>query len=128
MQKKNWKIIEERTENLLQCSNQIFDSLNSIDLRTQQVAQTTKNAGEQIDVVLNHSAAVYEQSRKIATSQAELQEGQVEIKKNLKEGMSMLQDSYSHLGQEIDNLRNEAVEIEEEISRIGDEISSKQSR
>lgn len=117
--------IEERTEHLLQGSNQIHDSLNSIDIRTQQVAQTARNVGDHIDVVLKHSEAVYVQSRKIASTQEELQEGQVELKNNLKEGMAMLQDSYSHLGQEIDNLKNEAIEIEEEISRVGNAMTLK---
>ncbi|PON71756.1 gamete expressed protein [Trema orientale] len=57
------EIIEERTENLLQGSNQIFDSLNSIDLRTQQVAQTTKNdsyshLGQEIDNLRNEAAEI----------------------------------------------------------------------
>lgn len=119
------EIIEEKTEHLLQGSNQIFDSLNSIDRLTQQVARTAQNVEDHIDVVLKHSTAVYEQSRKIQDSQSELQQGQVEMKKNLKEGMAMLQDSYSHLGQEIDNLKYEAVEIEKEITKVGDQMSSR---
>lgn len=117
--------IEEKAEYLLQGSNQIYESLNLIDVRTQQVAQTAKNVEDHVDVVLKHSTAVYEQSRKIQASQSELQEGQVEMKRNLKDGMAMLQDSYSHLGQEIDNLRNEAVEIEKEITKVGDQMSSR---
>lgn len=117
--------IEERTEYLLKGSNQIYDSLNSIDVRTQQVAKTTKNVEDHIDVLSKQSATLYEQARKITTSQEELQEGQVEMKKKLKEGMEMLQDSYSDLGQEIGNLRNEAVEIEKEITKVGDLMSSK---
>ncbi|KAL6140751.1 hypothetical protein ACLB2K_059046 [Fragaria x ananassa] len=119
------EIIEEKAEQLLQGSSEIFDSLNSIDLRTQQVAQTAQNVEDHIDVVLKHSTAVYEQSRKIQESQSELQEGQVEMKKNLKEGMAMLQDSYSHLGQEIDNLKTEAIEIEKEITKVGDQMYSR---
>ncbi|XP_004298553.1 PREDICTED: protein GAMETE EXPRESSED 1 [Fragaria vesca subsp. vesca] len=119
------EIIEEKAEQLLQGSSEIFDSLNSIDLRTQQVAQTAENVEDHIDVVLKHSTEVYEQSRKIQESQSELQEGQVEMKKNLKEGMAMLQDSYIHLGQEIDNLKTEAVEIEKEIIKVGDQMYSR---
>lgn len=119
------EIIEERTGNLLKGSDQIHDSLNSIDIRTQQVARTTKKVEDHIDVLSKQSEALYEQSRKITTSQEELQEGQVEMKKNIKEGMEMLQGSYSDLGEEIGNLRNEAVEIEKEISKVGDEMSSK---
>ncbi|XP_028964430.2 protein GAMETE EXPRESSED 1 [Malus domestica] len=117
--------IEEKAEYLLQGSNQIYDSLNSIDLRTQQVAETARNVGDHIGIVLKHSAAVYEQSKKIEASQSELQEGQVEMKRNLNEGMAVLQDSYSQLGKEIDNLRDEAVEIEKEIIKVGGEMSSR---
>lgn len=117
--------IEERSEYLLKGSNQIFDSLNLIDVRTQQVAQTTKNVDDHIDVLSKQSAKLYDQAQKIITSQEELQEGQAEMKKRLKEGMEMLQDSYSNLGQEIGNLRNEAVEIEKEVIKVGDLTSSK---
>ncbi|KAH7533981.1 hypothetical protein FEM48_Zijuj04G0189400 [Ziziphus jujuba var. spinosa] len=117
--------IEEKTGNLLKGSEQIHDSLNWIDFQTQQVAQTTKKVEDHIDVLSKLSEALYEQSKKITTSQEELQEGQVEMKKNIKEGMEMLQDSYRDLGEEIGNLRNEAVEIEKEITKVGDLMSSK---
>ena len=68
------KIIEGKTESLLQNSSEIYDSLNSIDTRIQLVARTTKNVGDHIDVVLKHSEALYEQSKKLAASQSELQE------------------------------------------------------
>ncbi|KAL5574179.1 hypothetical protein UlMin_023776 [Ulmus minor] len=117
--------IEERTESLLQGSNKIYDSLSSIDQRTKIVAQTAKNLEDHVDVVLKQTTQVYDQSRKISSSQEELQQGQVEMKKNLKQGMEILQDSYNNLGQEIDKLRTEAVEIEKEISKIGDAMSEK---
>ena len=92
------KIIEGKTESLLQNSSEIYDSLNSIDTRIQLVARTTKNVGDHIDVVLKHSEALYEQSKKLAASQSELQEGQVEMRKSLVDGMAMLNDSYKSLG------------------------------
>ena len=119
------KIIEGKTESLLQNSSEIYDSLNSIDTRIQLVARTTKNVGDHIDVVLKHSEALYEQSEKLAASQSELQEGQVEMRKSLVDGIAMLNDSYNSLGQEIDNLKNEAIEIEKGINKVGDAMFMK---
>ncbi|RVW37628.1 Protein gamete expressed 1 [Vitis vinifera] len=117
--------IEERSENLLQSSKEIHDSLTWIDLRTQQVARASKNVEDNIDTVLKHSEAVFEQSKGIAASQLELQEGQVKMKKKFEEGMAMIQGSYNNLGLEIDKLRNDAVEIENEISRVGNTMTLK---
>ncbi|GMY24776.1 protein GAMETE EXPRESSED 1-like [Fagus crenata] len=119
------EIIEGKTETLLQNSNEIYDSLNSIDTQIHHVALTTKNVRDQIDVVLMHSEAVYEQPKELAASQLELQEGQVEMRRNLVDGMVMLKDSYNILGQEIDNIRNEAIEIEKGITKMGDAMSTK---
>ncbi|XP_059451305.1 protein GAMETE EXPRESSED 1 [Corylus avellana] len=119
------EIIDRKTEVLLQNSNEIYDSLNTIDIRIQQVALTSKNVGDHIDVVLKHSEAVFEQSKRIAASQSELQEGQAEMRRSLEDGMVMLKDSSNILGQQIDNLRNEAIEIEKEITKIGDAMSVK---
>ncbi|XP_057972665.1 protein GAMETE EXPRESSED 1 [Malania oleifera] len=117
--------IEDRSEFLLKSSNQVHESISSIDLRTQQLAQSSKKVEDHIDVVLKHSEAVYEQSKGIATSQMELREGQVKMKEKLEEGMELLHVSYKNLGQGIDSLRNEAVQIEEEISRVSDAMSMK---
>ena len=118
------EIIEGKTETLLQNSNEIYDSLNSIDTQIHHVALTTKNVGDQIDVLM-HSEAVYEQSKELAASQSELQEGQVEMRRNLVDGMVMLKYSYNILGQEIDNIRNAAIEIEKGITKVGDAMSTK---
>ena len=67
------KIIEGKTESLLQNSSEIYNSLSSIDTRIQLVAQTTKNVGDHIDFILKHSEALYQQSKKLAASQSELQ-------------------------------------------------------
>nr|TKS10247.1 hypothetical protein D5086_0000084960 [Populus alba] len=107
-------------------SNQIQDSLSSIDIQVENVAQTTKDAKDHMDVLSKHSEAVYKHSKEIAQSQSELQEGQAKMNENLKEGMSMLHDAYTNLGQEVDNVRNEAVEIEKQIGRVGDTMSTLQ--
>ena len=94
------KIIEGKTESLLQNSSEIYNSLSSIDTRIQLVAQTTKNVGDHIDFILKHSEALYQQSKKLAASQSELQwkEGQVEMRKGSVDGLAMLNDSYNSLG------------------------------
>ena len=43
--------IEEKSDNLLQGSKQIFDSLESVNSHTELVAQTVKNVETHIDVV-----------------------------------------------------------------------------
>ncbi|KAI3468499.1 hypothetical protein Pfo_025162 [Paulownia fortunei] len=117
--------IEEHGELLLQNSKQVQDSLASIDLQTQQVAQTSRMVEDHVNSVLKYSEVVYEQSKGIAASQVELGEGQAKMKENLAEGMLLLQNSYDNLGVEIINLRNEAAEIEKEIGKVGDAMFSK---
>lgn len=112
--------IEEHGELLLQNSKQVHDSLSSIDLKTQQVAETSRMVEDHVNSVLKYSESVYEQSKGIAASQLELSEGQSKMKANLEEGMSLLQESYNNLGGEITNLRKEAVEIENLVAKVGD--------
>ncbi|XP_051151603.1 protein GAMETE EXPRESSED 1 [Andrographis paniculata] len=117
--------IEEHGELLLQNSKQMHDSLSSIDMKTQQVAETSKIVEDHVNSVLKYSESVYEQSKGIAASQLELHEGQTKMKANLEEGMAMIRESYDNLGGEIVNLRNEAAEIEKEITKVGDTMFSK---
>ncbi|KAL0310384.1 UNVERIFIED_CONTAM: protein GAMETE EXPRESSED 1 [Sesamum calycinum] len=114
--------IEEQGEVLLQNAGKVQDSLASIDVRTQQVAETSRVVEDRVNTVLRYSEAVYEQSKGIAASQVELSEGQATMKENLAQGMALVKDSYENLGVEIVNLRNEAVEIEKEIGKVGDAI------
>ncbi|KAL0330052.1 UNVERIFIED_CONTAM: protein GAMETE EXPRESSED 1 [Sesamum radiatum] len=74
--------------------------VTSCNVRTQQVAETSRVVEDRVNTVLRYSEAVYEQSKGIAASQVELSE-------------------------EIVNLRNEAVEIEKEIGKVGDAMFSK---
>ncbi|KAL8521497.1 hypothetical protein ACS0TY_011858 [Phlomoides rotata] len=119
--------IQEHGEILLQNSEQIHDSLASIDARTHQVAQTSRVLEDRVNSVLKYSDLVYEQTKGISASQVELSEGQAKMKQNLVQGMALLQNSYDELGVEIINLRNEASEIEKEIGKVGDAMSSKMS-
>jgi ABC-type transporter Mla subunit MlaD len=116
---------EEKSEHLLKDSNQISDSLESVNSHTQLVAQTVKNVEGHIDVVLKHSENVYMQTTKIATSQSQLKEGQENMKRNLEDGVALLKESYNYLGKEIEKLRDEAIEIENKVIKVGDVMSSK---
>ncbi|WOH15928.1 hypothetical protein DCAR_0935476 [Daucus carota subsp. sativus] len=117
--------IGERADELIERSNQMKESLSLVDLRTNQVAQTLKNVGDHVNLVLTTSEAVYELSAGIATSQGELREGQGKMLETLEEGMIMLNDSHNKLGQDISHLGNKTVEIQSHIIKVGDSMASK---
>ncbi|GJZ68768.1 protein gamete expressed 1 isoform X1 [Tanacetum coccineum] len=117
--------IEEQAERLLQSSDHIHNSLSSIDVKTQELAQTSKNVIGQVNVVLEHSQSVYQQSLKIADSQLELGNRQINMNERLDEGMTMLNESANKLGEKMNNLRKEAVEIEKEVGKVGDAMFKK---
>ncbi|KAL3651015.1 hypothetical protein CASFOL_007418 [Castilleja foliolosa] len=119
--------IEQQGDLLLKSSEQVHDSLSSIDLKTQNVAEKSRTVEDHVGSVLKHSEQVYEQSKGIAASQVELKDGQARMNENLEAGMGLIRDSYESLGVEIVNLRNEAVEIEKEIGKVGDAMVSKMS-
>nr|XP_043631080.1 protein GAMETE EXPRESSED 1-like [Erigeron canadensis] len=117
--------IGEQAERLLHSSDHIHKSLTSIDDQTQQLAQTSKDVEERVNVVLEHSQSVYQQSLEIADNQLELRNRQINMNEKLDEGMIMLNESTSKLGEEMNNLRNEAVKIEKEIDKLGDAMFMK---
>ncbi|XP_073051910.1 protein GAMETE EXPRESSED 1-like [Primulina eburnea] len=117
--------IERHGVELLQNSRHVHDSLGLIDQQTKQIAETSRNVEDRVNSVLKYSEVVYEQSKIVAASQAELSKSQDKMKDSLEEGMVVIQDSYNNLGLEITNLKNEALEIEKEIGRVGDEMFSK---
>ncbi|XP_052195520.1 protein GAMETE EXPRESSED 1 [Diospyros lotus] len=117
--------IEERAEDLLQDSQHIHDSLASIDIQTQQMAEITKNVEDCVNAALRHAEAVHKQTKEIAGSQSELQESQSQMKHKLEESMATLHESYRNVVGEVSKLKNEAAEIEKEIGRVGDAMASK---
>ncbi|CAL9762139.1 unnamed protein product [Musa acuminata subsp. burmannicoides] len=118
-------VMEEKSEQLLQHSDKVQDSLASINLQNQQLAQESSAVEAQIHDVLEHSKAIFEQSKEIAASQVELQGGQLDMKEKLISGMASLQESYKSLDDGMLKLREEAVEIEREIQVVGTSMSSK---
>ncbi|KAJ6370815.1 hypothetical protein OIU77_001342 [Salix suchowensis] len=115
------EIIEGKTHVVLQRSNQIQDSLSSIDIQVENIAQTTKDAKDHMDVLSKHSEAVYKHSKEIAHSQSELQEGQAKMNENLKDGMSMLHDAYTNLGtrsrqsDDIENMAGKSLDKQKQL-------------
>ncbi|KAL8550118.1 hypothetical protein ACS0TY_008808 [Phlomoides rotata] len=117
--------IEERGKTLLQDSKQIHGSLASIDQQTLEVAETSRNLQENVNLLKTYSEQVYEQSKGIAASQEEVMRGQNMMKEKINEGMTNVQESYNNLGAEISNLKDETIKIEKEIGKVGETMFSK---
>ncbi|KAK6267419.1 hypothetical protein QUC31_018256 [Theobroma cacao] len=116
--------IEERTNVMLQSSNQIHDSINAVDIRIRNVDQATHSLEGHMHSLNERWQTVYKQAVDIAASQMELRNDQAMMNDQLKEGLATLDGAYKNLGHEIDNLKNEAISIENEISRVGNAMSS----
>ncbi|MQM09774.1 hypothetical protein Taro_042651 [Colocasia esculenta] len=119
------KSMQGKSEQLLRSSNEIHDSLATLDLRTQKVVQASSNIENQINDMLKQSLIIYEQADGIRASQTELLQGQTEMKDKLESSMSALQESYENLGDGMEKLRQETVEIEKEINEVGHVMASK---
>uniref|UniRef100_A0A0D9XE62 Protein GAMETE EXPRESSED 1 n=1 Tax=Leersia perrieri TaxID=77586 RepID=A0A0D9XE62_9ORYZ len=119
------EVIEERSDQIIKESVKVQDTLSSIEMQTDHLAETSKNVGVQINEVLDHSKAIFEQSKEIAASQAALREGQTEMRETIDAGMMRIQESYKSLGKGMDKLKDEAVDIQREIKTVGDSMSSK---
>ncbi|KAI3979076.1 hypothetical protein MKX01_016251 [Papaver californicum] len=104
---------------LIQNSDQIENSLTSLDIKAQQVAETSEKVRDQIDVSLKHSNFILKQSKEIAASQLELRQGQSDMRETLEGGMKILHQSYEKLINKVsnsmttkmENLQNKANDI-----------------
>nr|QGN65394.1 GEX1 [Oryza ridleyi] len=119
------EVIEERSDQIIKESGKVRDTLSSIEMQADHLAETSKNLEVQINDVLAHSKAIFEQSKEIAASQAKLREGQTEMRETIDAGMVRIQESYESLGNGMDKLKEEAVDIQKEIKTVGDSMSSK---
>ncbi|KAF6168043.1 hypothetical protein GIB67_011428 [Kingdonia uniflora] len=104
--------MEERSEQIIENSNQILNSVTAIDLQIEQVAQTSKSVGEQIDTVLKYSSDIFEQAKEIAGSQQELKGGQVEMREKLEEGMMK---SHEHKADDIVSVAGISLDKQREL-------------
>ncbi|KAM3200790.1 protein GAMETE EXPRESSED 1 [Capsicum annuum] len=126
---------DEKIENILQQgdlllenSKHVQESLGSIDVRTQQVVETSKNIEGRVNAVLSQSEVILEQSKEIASSQLELNKGQEKMKETLHENMAIVHESYTNLDHGINDLRTKTEGIEVEIVQVGDEMSSRMDK
>nr|QGN65440.1 GEX1 [Oryza coarctata] len=119
------EVIEERSDQIIKESSLVQDTLSSIEMQADHLAETSRNVGVQINDVLAHSKAIFEQSKEIAASQAKLREGQTEMRETIDAGMAHIQESYESLGNGMDKLKEEAVDIQREIKTVGDSMYSK---
>ena len=69
-------MIKERSDQIIKESSKVKDTLSSIETQADNLAEVSKHTEEQINVVLVHSKSIFEQSKEIATTQAELSKGQ----------------------------------------------------
>ncbi|XP_026450723.1 protein GAMETE EXPRESSED 1-like [Papaver somniferum] len=113
--------IQDKSETLVQKSDEIYKSITSLDRQTQLVAETTKTVQNQMDVQLKHSNIVLEKSKEIVASQLNLLEGQ----SDMRTVMAMLHESHENLSHNVDKLKNEAVEIGKEINQVSNSMSTK---
>jgi conjugal transfer/entry exclusion protein len=94
-------------------------------MQADNLAETSKHIGEQINDVLVHSKSIFEQSKEMATTQAELSRGQTEIREKIEAGMTRVEESYERLGNGMDKLKEETGYMQKEIKIIGESMSSK---
>ncbi|XVF80443.1 hypothetical protein PTKIN_Ptkin15bG0073600 [Pterospermum kingtungense] len=83
--------IEDRTNVLLQNSNQIHDSLHGIDIRIYNVDQTTHGLQSHMKSLIEHSQTGYQQASDIAASQVDLRNDQAMMNDQLREGLAILE-------------------------------------
>ncbi|PUZ70885.1 hypothetical protein GQ55_2G271300 [Panicum hallii var. hallii] len=123
--KEKLEVIEDRSDQIIKESCKVHDTLSSIEIQTDHLAETSKNVREQINDTLAHSKAVFEQSKEIAAAQVALKEGQTEMREKIDAGMARVEESYESLGNGMDKLKQETGYIHREIKSVGDSISSK---
>ncbi|GJN10755.1 hypothetical protein PR202_ga28877 [Eleusine coracana subsp. coracana] len=107
------EVIEERSERLLQESENIHDSLSSIAAQTDNLTAASKAIGDQMGHVMEQSKAISEQSKEIARAQEELKAGQEGMRDAVDAGMAMVEESYRSLGDGMDRLKEGAGEHRE---------------
>ncbi|RLM84380.1 hypothetical protein C2845_PM04G33840 [Panicum miliaceum] len=117
--------IEERSDHLLQESENIRGSLLSVAAQTEHLAAASTAVGAQIDQVLDHSRTISEQSKEIAAAQAELRAGQAAMRGAVDAGMARVEESYKTLGDGMDRLRDDAAGVERGVRAVGDAMSSR---
>lgn len=117
--------INQKSNQLIQDSNQIHDSLFSLQVETSHISQVSKEVESQMQYVIQSTLAIFQQSKEIAKSQLELKEEQIEMSDAVKTSMIRLHDSYESLGKGMDGLMKEAEEIEKDVMFVGETMLNK---
>ncbi|KAK9678289.1 hypothetical protein RND81_11G201300 [Saponaria officinalis] len=116
--------LEEKSDNLLQNSNQIQESITSIDAQTRRLGENLKNMVGDIGIVIDQSKELNEQARGIATSHVELIDGQGVLREKLKENTEKVEESYYSLRQEIEVLQLRAADVLAKVNKYGEALTS----
>ncbi|KAJ1270831.1 hypothetical protein BS78_06G081300 [Paspalum vaginatum] len=119
------EVIGEQSDQIIKVSGKVQDTLSSVEMQADHLAQTSKHVGEQINDMLTHSKTISEQSKEIAAVQAEFKEGQTKMIEKIEVGMSRVEESYESLGNRMDNLKEETRYIQTEIRSASNLMSSK---
>ncbi|CAD6203886.1 unnamed protein product [Miscanthus lutarioriparius] len=93
-------------------------------MQADNLAEASKHVGDQINDVLVHSKSIFEQSKEIATTQAELSKGQMEMWGQIEAGMARIEESYERLANGMDKLKEETEYIQREIKSAFESMSS----
>ncbi|PKA62762.1 Protein gamete expressed 1 [Apostasia shenzhenica] len=117
------EVIEERSEELMQESLKLHESLSSVEQQSRRLAEDSSNVQEKLKDVLNRSGEIFEQSKEIAASQTDMKARQEEMKGRLEAGITLLQESYEKLGDGMEKLKSEASEIDRQIRMVGESIA-----
>lgn len=118
-------MIEKRSEEIIKEGSKVQDTLSSIEMQTDNLAEMSKHVMEQINDVLVHSKSIFEQSKEIATTQAKMSKGQTEIREKIEANMARVEESYKILGNWMDKIKEETGYIQEEIKSVGESMSTK---
>ncbi|XP_078180463.1 gamete expressed protein 1 [Carex rostrata] len=109
--------IIDLTYQIFQETNEVHDSLASIEHQTQQL----KEKSGDIDIKMNN---ILDHAQGIENSQIELKEGQLNIKEKIESGIDLIEEAYEKLGDGMERLSNETAGLEKEIKSVGENMSS----
>lgn len=112
-------ILESKSDVLMERSSMIHESLGSIDVQVQNVAQITNTIETHMSGVSQQTKEIYQEQKSIAGSQLVLREGQEKMGETMKAGMEMFNDAVANVKEGVDKLKNDTKQIEGEISVLG---------
>ncbi|XP_074310180.1 protein GAMETE EXPRESSED 1-like [Silene latifolia] len=117
--------IELKSDNLIHNSNQIQESITSIDAETRKVGENLKNMVGDMGIVLDQSKELKEQAHGIATSQVDLVQGQGLLRLKMEENLAKVEESYYNLKENIMVLQLKAADVQKEVNKYGQALASK---